>query len=505
MRLHALAGQRAAAVRQYGACRKALLKELGQEPEEETEKLREAIMAGRLAAIPQEEGPRADARQRRQVPAASRKGEDADHVVVMATDGDEPGCSTFPSIQAAVLGALAKLKSPAAMSDRVALHADCRPDGKGTPVVVLAKRARTILGAAQPGQALLSDCAAALVSGSAPANASARSLGAHRLKDLGPPVALFQLVHPDLREEFPPLRTLETLPNNLPSQPTPFIGRDGEMASIARALLSDEVRLLTLTGPGGTGKTRLALQAAADMADRFPHGAFFIDLSTLRDPGQVIMTIAATLGVQEIAGERPVLDVLGGYLNARNVLLVLDNFEHLLDAAPEVAAILRACPLVKVLVTSRESLRLRGEQELPVPPLMLPPRNEPAATLGDYEAVRFFVDRASEALPGFSITEQNAAVVAGICVRLDGLPLALELAAARLKALSPAAMLDRLESRHALRMVGPRDLPARQQTLLQEIDWSYELLSDSDKRLFRRLSVFAGGCTLKTAEAVCSL
>ena len=502
MRLQALAGQRSEAVNQYRACQRILLKELGQEPEEETKKLREAIVAGRLAAIPQEERPRATSQRRGPMSPAMSEGVDADHVVVMATDGEDAGCTTFPDMQAAVLAALARLKSPTALDERVALHADCLRDGKGTPVAILAKRAHTILGAAQPGQALLSDCAAALVSGAA--GAGARSLGAHRLQDLGPPVALFQLVHPDLREEFLPLRTLETLPNNLPSQPTLFVGREVEMASIARALLSD-VRLLTLTGPGGTGKTRLALQAAAGMADRFSHGVFFVDLSTIRDPGQVMLTVAATLGVQEIAGERPVLEVLTGFLKARNVLLVLDNFEHLLDAASEVAVVLAACPLVKVLVTSRESLRLRGEQELPVPPLMLPPRNEPATTLDGFEAVRFFVDRASEALPGFSITEENAAVVAGICVRLDGLPLAMELAAARLKALSPAAMLERLESRHALRMVGPRDLPPRQQTLLQEIDWSYELLTDSDKRLFRRLSVFAGGCTLETAQAMCSL
>jgi predicted ATPase/DNA-binding SARP family transcriptional activator len=495
MRLEALGGRRSAALRRYATCRRVLQRELGQEPEEETEKLRKAIAAGQLVAGRPEEQPRVRPKVRKlgSRVKSSPSGTEPAAEVILVTDAGEPA-RTYPTIHSAVLAVLERMRPATGAGAQVALHA-------GTP-----QRANVILSAAHPGQVLLSDGAAALVAESFPEGASTRSLGAHRLKDLGPPVALFQLVHPDLRQDFPPLKTLDSLPNNLPSQPTPFIGREAEVAAVLSTLQSDEVRLLTLTGPGGSGKTRLALQAAVGVVGQFAQGVFFVDFSMLRDPGQVILAIAATLDVRDIAGaQRPILEVLKGHLKARNVLLVLDNLEHLLDAAPEIVEILIACPLVKVLATSREALRLRGEQEFPVPPLRLPPPNEPAGRLGRFEAVRFFVERASRSCPDIMVSEENAITVAGICVRLDGLPLALELAAARMKALSPRALLERLDSRQALGMIGPRDLPTRQRTLQQEIDWSHELLAEPDKRLFRRLSVFAGGCTFISSQAVCRL
>jgi predicted ATPase/DNA-binding CsgD family transcriptional regulator len=335
---------------------------------------------------------------------------------------------------------------------------------------------------------------------------SLRDLGEHRLKDLQHPERLSQVVADDLPSDFPALRSLDARPNNLPAQLTNFIGRERVLADVEQLL--DRARLLTLTGPGGTGKTRLSLQVAAASIDRFEDGAFFVGLAPISDPDLVIPTVAQTFGVHELGG-RPPLESLKDYLRDKRLLLVLDNFEQVLDAAPRVVDLLAACPALKVLVTSRVVLRVSGEREYAVPPLGLPdPAHQPpgaysAATGGESESVRLFVERAQAVRAEFALDGENVAAVAEICRRLDGLPLAIELAAARVRFLSPQAILARLEHRLDLLTGGPRDLPARQQTLRSTIAWSYDLLDESEQALFRRLSVFVGGGTLEAAEAVC--
>jgi predicted ATPase len=293
---------------------------------------------------------------------------------------------------------------------------------------------------------------------------------------------------------------------NLPAQRTRFVGRGSELAAAKDLLLRPEVRLLTLTGPGGIGKTRLALQAAGEVADQFPGGIFYVPLAPIGDPDLVAGTISQTVGAGESGG--PPLEALKEYLQSCRAptLLLLDSFEHLIETAPIVADLVAAGPALKVLVTSRSPLHVYGEHEFPVPPLALPDLRKlpPLDILAGNEAVALFVQRAAAVKPGFAATEENAAAIADICARLDGLPLAIELAAARVKLLSPALMRARLEKRLHLLTGGARDLPERQQTLRGAIDWSHDLLNDPEQKLFRRLSVFVGGCTLEAAEAVCN-
>jgi non-specific serine/threonine protein kinase len=277
------------------------------------------------------------------------------------------------------------------------------------------------------------------------------------------------------------------------------------VADARQWLLRAYVRLLTFTGPAGVGKTRLALEVAAQLQGEFEDGAFFVDLSTLTDPGLVLPTIAQALGVRDAPG-RTLFDRVASMLRERRLLLVLDNFEHVIEAAPRVVELLAACPGLKLLITSREVLRVSWEQDFPVTPLglPLPGRLPPPEALAQVPAVEFFLARARAVSPGFTLTSENAAAVAGICTQLDGLPLAIELAAARVKVLSPAAILERLQSRRQVLAMGLRDLPVRQQTLQAAIDWSHELLLVDERALLRRLSVFAGGFTLEAAEAVAS-
>jgi predicted ATPase/class 3 adenylate cyclase len=364
-------------------------------------------------------------------------------------------------------------------------------------------RAARIMAVGHGGQVLLSAATAALVLDELPDETTLRDLGEHRLKDLGRPEHVFQLVHPGLVSDFPPLATLNHRPNNLPVQASTFVGRHAELAQIRGRLEDDAVRLLTLTGPGGTGKTRLALRVAAELIDRFDDGVFLVDLSADRDTPAVLADIARTIGVSETSA-RSLLEDLQSRLRHQRLLLVLDNFEQVTASGPTVVQLLHECPGLNLLVTSREALHVRGEHVFAVPPLSLPRTTDgrrPAAELARYEAVQLFVDRAQAAQAGFDLTDENADAVADICLRLDGLPLAIELATARIRLFSPEALRHRLGGRLRLLRGGARDLPARQQTLRATIDWSYQLLEPGEQRLLELLSVFSTA-GLDAVEAV---
>jgi predicted ATPase len=386
---------------------------------------------------------------------------------------------------------------------RMALHTGAADERGGDYFGPPLNRVARLLSAGHGGQVLLSLATQELVRDQLPPGVSLRDLGEKRLKDLARPERVFQLVAPNLPHEFSPLKTLESRRNNLPAQPTPLIGRERELREISNLVRSQDVGLVTLTGPGGTGKTRLALQVAAELVDAFEHGVFFVDLAAATDPDLVFSKIAGALGVAE-TGARPLAEVVASFLCDKEMLLILDNFEQVVGAASATMEAL-PCPPVKVLVTSRISLRVYGEHEYAVPPLSVPdPRRLPdLKTLSQYEAVGLFIQRARAAKADFEVTNDNAPAVAEICARLDGLPLAIELAAARIKLLPPKAMLVRLGSRLKLLTGGARDLPERQRTLRGAIEWSYDLLDESEQVLFRRLAVFAGGRTLEAIEAIC--
>jgi len=398
---------------------------------------------------------------------------------------------------------------------RMGVHAGEVTTAGGSLVGLAINRASRIAGVAHGGQVLVSAAVQSLAGTDLPDGISLTDLGPHRLKDLREPEHLYQLAAPDLPATFPPLATLDARPNNLPTQLTSFVGREEELAT-ACGLLSAN-RLVTLTGPGGTGKTRLSLQVAAQAVDDFPDGVFFVPLETVRDPALVASRIAGEIGIAE-GGGRSGRDVLVEWLAGKRVLLVLDNFEQVVDAGPLVADLLRSVPGLKAIATSRTPLHVSGEQEFPVPGLPVPPdlgglggyeqalHGDAGAIdierLSTYEAVRLFIARAVAVRPGFVVTNENAPAVAAICARLQGMPLAIELAAARVKLLSPDQILGRLERQLSLLAAGARDLPARQQTLRGAIAWSYDILDEAHRRLIDRLSVFAGGFDLEAAEAV---
>jgi predicted ATPase/class 3 adenylate cyclase len=368
-------------------------------------------------------------------------------------------------------------------------------------------RAARIMAAGHGGQVLLSSLAAELAEGRLPREARLRDLGEHRLKDFSQPEHVFQLVAPTLPGDFPPLSTLSHRPNNLPMQTSEFLGREAQLASVRDLLDAAGVRLVTLTGPGGIGKTRLALQGAADQIDRFEDGVFFVDLSSVRDADSAFEVIVRAVDVSRMSDEQA-RAALERELPKRHMLLLLDNFEQVIDAAEGVADLLQLCSQLKVLVTSREALRVRGEHLFPVPPLALPDGSVEHASVelvGDYESVRLFVERAREVDPSFALTDENAAAVAEVCARLDGLPLAIELAAAQLKLFSPHDLQERLRSRLELLRGGPRDLPARQQTLRSTIEWSYELLDDEERAIFGLLSLFSPARVEAVEEVVARL
>ena len=386
---------------------------------------------------------------------------------------------------------------------RMAIHVGTAQQRDGDYFGPPLNRVARLLSSGHGGQILLSLSAQELVRDLLPSEVALRDLGEHRLKDLGRPERIFQAVTPDVPSDFPPLRTLDSYRHNLPSQPTPFIGREEDIQVLVDILRRSDTRLLTLTGPGGIGKTRLAIQAAAELLDAFRDGVSFVPLASVHEPDLVLPAIAQVLGVVEAVG-RPLAETIAAFLRPQRMLLILDNFEQVAAAAPQIAKLLVAAPGIKALITSREVMHLYGEREYIVPPLALPDvrRLPPIARLTQYEAVRLFIERAQDVRSDFAITAENAPAIAEICTRLDGLPLAIELAAARCKLFPPKALLSRLDKRLNLLTGGARDLPARQQTLRSAIAWSYDLLDAADQALFARLGVFAGGCTLEAAEVV---
>src|SRR5579884_1088216 len=392
---------------------------------------------------------------------------------------------------------------------RMALHTGAAEERKGDYFGPALNRVARLLSIGHGGQVLLSAVTQAQVRRKIPSGASLKEMGWHRLKDLQEPQHVYQLLHPSLPSEFPALNSLDSLPNNLPRQLSSFIGREKEIAEIKRLLSASP--LVTLIGTGGCGKTRLALQVAAEVLEQYPQGVWLVELAALSDPNLLVQTIATSLGLRESPGQ-PLLQTLRDYLQSRTLLLVLDNCEHLIQACADlIATLLQACPHLSLLTTSREALRIGGEQMYRVPSLLAPdPDNLPkeekdlAAIVSEYEAPRLFVERASLQKPDFAITPQNAAMVASVCHRLDGIPLAIELAAARVSVLSVEEIEARLEHRFRLLSGGSRTALPRQKTLQATLDWSYDLLSKPERSLLSRLSVFSGGWTLAAAEAVCA-
>ena len=409
------------------------------------------------------------------------------------------------SAAAAAQQALAEYPWPEGVSLRVRMGVHTgEPTLAGRHYVGLdVHRAARICAAGHGGQVLLSERSHAMTLGALPEAVGVRDLGAHRLKDLARPEHLFQLLIPGLPADFPALKSLEVLTHNLPSlHLTSFIGREREMTETKRLLAG--TRLLTLMGPGGSGKTRLALQVATGLVEEFPQGVWLVELAAVFDAAHVPQAVATVFGVREVPG-RAVLEALVDYLRPRELLLVLDNCEHLVDACARLAdTLLRNCPHLRILATSREPLGTAGEMTYRVLPLSRPDPRRPVSLeqLTEFEAVRLFVERAVLSKPAFAVTDANARAVAQICYQLDGIPLAIELAASRVKVLPVEQIARRLDDRFRLLTGGTRTGLAHHQTLRAAVDWSYELLSDEERILFRRLSAFAGGFALEAAENV---
>ncbi len=426
-------------------------------------------------------------------------------VVKMTGDGmhaafDDPADAMAAAVDLQ-LALAAAAEGHARLSVRCGLHlgADQRRDNDFFGPAV--NRAARIMGAAHGGQILVSRAVFERVAGRLPPDVALRELGAVRLRDLGSAETLCQVVHPRLRSDFPPLRSMASTPNNLAEQLNSFVGRDREMEQV-RQLLANS-RLLTLLGMGGLGKSRLSMQVAAIVLDDYPDGVWFVELAALSDPQLVPQATASVLGVREEPGT-PVVEALVRFVRDKKLLIVLDNCEHVVQACAELAKrLLQAGPQVRVLASSRDALRIAGEAVFQVAPLAAPSQAEQTVeALLANDAVRLFVDRASAVQPAFRLTAKAAAAVAEICRRLDGIPLALELAAARTRAMPIETIAERLNDRFKLLTTRDRTVLPRQQTLRALIDWSYDLLPPDEQRLFQRLSVFAGGWTLEAAEAV---
>ena len=391
---------------------------------------------------------------------------------------------------------------PQALRVRMGVHTGEAEKRAGDYYGPALNRAARLMSIGHGGQVLLSASTAELARDILPAGTTLLDLGGHRLKDLIRPEHIFQLVYSELPASFPPLRSLDAYPNNLPIQITSFIGREREIDEAKRLLTT--ARLVTFTGSGGTGKTRLAQQVAAEALSMFTDGVWLVELAPLTDPNLVLQTVAGVLELRTVQGS-PLLDLVTDYLRGKSLLLILDNCEHLIGACAELADhLLHACPAVKILASSREGLGIAGEVTYHVPSLSLPDQANPTPDrLLKSEAAQLFLERASAVNPHFSLTEANAQAVSQICRRLDGIPLALELAAARLKLFTADQIASRLNDRFRLLTGGSRTALPRQQTLRALIDWSYDLLSEPEHVLLRQLSVFVGGWTFEAADAVC--
>ena len=429
---------------------------------------------------------------------------------VFKTVGDA-FCAAFPSAPDAISAALDAQRAISAESwdeatvikVRMGLHsgaAEVRDNDYFGPTL---NRVARLMSAGHGGQTLLSAMTRELVQASLPEDVALRDMGERGLKDLIRPEHIYQLTVPGLQTDFPPLKTLEAFRTNLPAQLTSFIGREKDISTV-KSLMAGH-HLVTLTGSGGTGKTRLSLQVAADSLDSFRDGVWFVEFAPLSNPALIPQTVLTTLGLREETGHS-LLETLTHYLHTKKVLLILDNCEHLVEAAAQFAeAILRSCPNLRLLVSSREALGIPGEKAHHVRSLSIPKTDAPLSveTAVQYEAINLFVDRAKNVSSGFTITPSNIFAVAQICTRLDGIPLAIELAAARIKLLKAEQIAERLDDRFRLLTGGNRTALPRQQTLRAMIDWSYDLLPELERALLRRLSVFAGGWTLEAAEEIC--
>jgi predicted ATPase/class 3 adenylate cyclase len=430
---------------------------------------------------------------------------------VFKTMGDA-FCAAFARPEDAIAAALEAQRAIAAedfsavggVHVRMALHTGSATERDGDYFGPAVNRVARILTIGHGGQVLVSGTSADLLQGVMPPQASLRDLGAHRLKDLARPEQVYQLVALDLPQMFPALRSLDQLPNNLPPQLTSFVGREDELTEIKTLL--EQHRFVTLVGTGGAGKTRCAIQVGADLLDGSGDGVWLVELAPISDPSLIGSLIAKALNVQ---GEpnRPPLDAVLTFLKRKRLLLIVDNCEHVIDEARNVVgAVLRNCADVRVLATSREGLNVGGERVHRMPSLPIPSKDEsltPTSAL-QYGAIALFADRALAADDRFSLSDENTPHVAEICRRLDGIPLAIELAAARVKVLSPKQLAQKLDERFRVLTGGDRSALPRQQTMRALVDWSYDLLSDDERTLFRKLSIFAGGFTLESASTICS-
>ncbi|HEX6270837.1 MAG TPA: tetratricopeptide repeat protein [Anaerolineales bacterium] len=541
MEVYLQAGQHSAALKQYQTCEQILRKELGVDPQPETYALYKRIRRGEAKPVqlakptgPAKRNPPTGtvtflftdiegstklAQQHPDAMAAllARHGEILNQVIqthngYVFQDVADSFAAAFSDAGDALNAALAaqvllhqESWSPVPLKVRMGIHTGATQISASAPTVytgyaTLASTQR-IMSAGHGGQILLSGATEALVRDRLPQHVILRDMGEHKFRDVLQPMHVFQVMAPDLQTEFPPLRALDVFPNNLPAQLTSFVGRNKEVEQIKKHL--GQCRLVTLTGAGGIGKTRLSIQTASEMLNDFPNGAWLVELAPLSDPALVTQAVVNTLGLIEQAGRSPI-SVLTDFLQTKRALLILDNCEHLTQACAKLGeSLLHSCPDLRILATSREALGISGEITYLIPPLTLPdPIEEREGALIHYEAVELFVERAQTALPGFSITRDNAPVITQICQHLDGIPLAIELAAARVRLLSVEEIAARLDDRFRLLTGGARTALPRHQTLQALIDWSYDILSESERVLFRRLSVFAGGWTLEAAERV---